>query len=73
MGAVAFELLPHANRVDGHVLDQVRRYSVETATDVVALADGGAIFPTSPDAFEHVGTVTRYRRGEIIATDSSPV
>lgn len=69
MGAVTFELLPHANRYDGLFIDTVRRYSEQTATDVVAVADGGAIFPTSADTFEHVGTVTRYRGGEIIATD----
>lgn len=69
MGAVTFELLPHANRYDGPFIDTMRRYSEQTATDVVAVADGGAIFPTSADAFEQVGTVTRYRGGEIIATD----
>lgn len=70
LGAVRFELLPHANRLDAAFLDNVRRYSAHTATDVVAVADGGALFPTSPDTFAHVGTITRYRRGEIIATDS---
>lgn len=72
MGAVTFELLPHANRADARLLEQVRRYSEQADTDIVAVADGGAIFPTSPDAFEHVGSVTRYRRGDIIATDAFP-
>jgi peptidase E len=70
LGVVAFELLPHADRLDATFLDKVRRYTEESEIDVVAVADGGAIFPTSPDEFDHVGTVTRYRRGEIIATDS---
>ena len=70
LGAVAFELLPHADRLDAAFIDKVRRYSEQAGTDVVAVADGGAIFPTSADEFEHVGTITRYRRGEIIATDS---
>lgn len=70
LGAVSFELLPHVNRLEPAFLDKVRRYSDEAATDVVAMADDGAIFATTPDAFEQVGTVARYRRGEIIATDS---
>jgi peptidase E len=70
LGAVTFELLPHANRVDTAFLDKVRRYTEQTATDVVAVADGAAVFATSSDAFEHVGPITRYRGGEIIATES---
>ena len=70
LGAVTFELLPHANRVDAAFIDKVRRYTEKTATDVVAVGDGGAIFATSPDAFDHVGPITRYRGGEIIATES---
>jgi len=70
LGVVAFELLPHADRLDAAFIDKVRRYTEQTETDVVAVADGGAIFPTSAHEFEHVGTITRYRRGEIIATDS---
>jgi dipeptidase E len=69
LGAVAFELLPHANRLDAAFIDRVRRYTEQSDVDVVAVADGAAIFSTSPDAFEHVGTITRYRHGEIIATD----
>ncbi len=70
LGAVTFELLPHANRVDAGFIDKVRRYTEQTETDVLAVADGGAIISTSADAFDHVGTITRYRHGEIIATDS---
>jgi peptidase E len=69
LGAVAFELLPHADRLDVAFIDKVRRYTEQAETDVVAVADGAAIFSTSADQFEHVGTITRYRRGEIIATD----
>jgi peptidase E len=72
MGVVSYELLPHANRMEATVIDRVRRYSERSVTDVVAIADGGAIFPTSPDAFEHVGVITRYRHGEIIGTDPRP-
>ncbi len=72
LGAVTFELLPHANRLEAAFTDKVRRYTEQTETDVVAVADGGAIFSTSAEAFEHVGTITRYRRGEIIVTDSRP-
>ncbi len=70
IGAVSYEVLPHVSRRETAFIDKVRRYSDEAATDVVALADGAALFATSPDAFEHVGMVTRYRRGEIIATDA---
>jgi peptidase E len=72
LGAVTFELLPHANRLDAAFIDKVRRYSQQTETDVVAVADGSAIFSTSAGEFEHVGTIARYRRGEIIAIDSPP-
>jgi peptidase E len=72
LGTVGFELLPHANRLDAAFIDKVRRYSEQAETDVVAVTDGSAIFPTSPTEFEHVGSITRYRRGEIIATDSPP-
>jgi dipeptidase E len=70
MGVVAFELLPHANRLAAAAIDKVRRYTEQSDIDVVAVADGGAIFPTSSGEFEHVGMFTRYRRGEIIASDS---
>ena len=72
LGAVTFELLPHANRLHAGFIDKVRRYTELTETDVLAVADGGAIISisTSADAFDHVGTITRYRHGEIIATDS---
>jgi peptidase E len=72
LGAVSFELLPHANQVDAVFLDRVRGYSEQTDTDIIAVADGAAIFSTSPGEFQHVGVITRYRRGEIIATDPRP-
>jgi peptidase E len=70
LGAVTFELLPHADRLDPAFLDKVRQYSEQTHTDVVAVADGAALFSSSADEFAHVGAITRYRRGEIIAPDS---
>ncbi len=68
IGAVSYEVLPHASRFGTAFIDRVLRYSDEAATDVVALADGAALFATSPDGFDHVGVVTRYRGGEIIST-----
>ena len=50
LGAVTFELLPHANRLEAAFLDKVRRYSEQTETDIVAVADGGAMFSTSAEA-----------------------
>ena len=72
LGAVSFELLPHANRLDAGFMNKVRGYSERIDADIVAVADGAAIFSASPGEFQHVGVVTRYRRGEIIATDSRP-
>ena len=72
LGAVSFELLPHANRLDPVFMDKVRRYSEQTDTDIVALSDGAAVFSASTGEFDHVGVITRYRRGEIIATDPPP-
>jgi peptidase E len=72
LGAVSFELLPHLNRRDAGFMDKVRSYSAKTDIDVIAVSDGAAIFSTSPGEFEHVGAITRYRRGEIIATVPHP-
>ena len=70
LGAVSYELLPHADRVDAAFMEKVRGYSERTEADIVALAGGAAVFPTATDSFAHTGPVTRYRRGEIIGADA---
>lgn len=66
IGAVPYEFLPHANRVDVAFLEKVQHYSRRIDHDIVALADGGAILHTSPDSSAVVGNFTRYRRGNIV-------
>jgi peptidase E len=66
LGAVAYEVLPHSERWGEAVSAKVREYSRRVDNDIVGLADGSALFPTGPDTFSSVGTVTRYRNGTII-------
>lgn len=66
LGAVNYELLPHLHRWDAAFLAKVRGYSQGVEHDVIALADGGAMFHLGDDAVESVGTITRYRKGHII-------
>jgi dipeptidase E len=63
MGAVAYEVLLHANRCEAEFLERVRRYSERTDTDILAIDDGGAVFAETPHAFDWVGDVARYRQG----------
>ena len=65
MSAVAYEVLPHANRCDAALLDKVRRYSEHVANDVVALSDGAALLH-SGDSVAAVGNVARYRLGATV-------
>lgn len=63
IGAVRFEVLPHADRGPADVADRLAAYSARVDGDVVAIADGGALFPTAPDDFQHEGAIVRHRRG----------
>jgi hypothetical protein len=66
LGAVAYEVLAYASRVDPSFLEKVEQYSSRVDHDVLAMMDGSAIFPTGPDSFEHIGAIARYRHGKII-------
>lgn len=66
MAAVSYEVLPHGSGRDAGFLDTLREYSGQVETDIVALADGSALFPTDAGTFEHDGPITRYRKGQII-------
>jgi peptidase E len=66
VGAVPYELLPHANRFDAAFMAKVEEYSCHVDHDIVALDDAGALIHSSPDAFSPVGRIRRYRRGNII-------
>jgi peptidase E len=66
LAAVPYELLPHANRREQAFLDRVREYSAHVDHDVIALADGGALFHNGVDASANEGAITRYRKGQII-------
>lgn len=63
MHAVAYELLPHRNRWDAAFVEKVRLYSEHVETDILALADGAALFPATAHAFDYIGDVVRYRKG----------
>ena len=63
VGAVPYELLPHANRHEPEFLDKVARYSAQVDNDILAVNDGGAVFPETPHAFDYVGEISRFRRG----------
>ena len=67
MGAVPYEVLPHAERRDAGLLAKVRDYSARAAVDVIALADGAALLHTAPDRFRSVGALTHFRAGGIIS------
>ena len=66
LGAVPYELLPHANRSNAGIVEKARAYSEHVEHDVIALADGGAIFHRGDGDFSIDGTITRYRKGQII-------
>jgi peptidase E len=63
MSALPYEVLPHVNRWDDAFLDKVARYSAKVENDIIALADGAAVFPETAHAFDYVGDVVRYRQG----------
>ena len=66
MGAVDYELLPHAGRPDAAFLTKLHEYSTHVENDIVALTDGSAVFSTGSGTFDRDGTVSRYRKGQII-------
>ena len=47
LGLVDYQLLPHLNRFEGPFLDTVRRYSECVPYDIIALADGEAVWHMS--------------------------
>ena len=63
IGAVSYEILPHVNRWNDEFLDKVSRYSARVENDIIAMADGAAVFPQTEHAFHYVGEVIRYRQG----------
>ena len=63
MSAVPYEVLPHLNRWDEEFLEKVSRYSARLENDIIAIADGAAVFPQTLHSFEYVGEVSRYRQG----------
>jgi peptidase E len=63
MSAVAYEVLPHANRYDAAFTERVRRYSERIDNDILAIDDGAAVFAETPHAFDWVGDVARFRQG----------
>jgi peptidase E len=65
LGAVNYELLPHANRWDAAFLAKVRDYSAQVENDVIGLADGSAMWHSASEV-ESNGPITRYRKGNII-------
>jgi peptidase E len=66
LGMVRYELLPHLHRWDAAFIAIVCRYSQGIEHDVLALADGAAIFHAADDAVDTVGMIRRYRNGHII-------
>ena len=63
MNAVPYEVLPHVDRWDEAFLERVTHYSAKVDNDIIALADGAALFPQTEHAFQYVGGVVRYRQG----------
>jgi dipeptidase E len=66
LAAVSYELLPHHQRWDASFLEKVRGYSARIDNDIVALADGGALFHQGSGKADVFGPITRYRKGQII-------
>lgn len=66
LGAVPYELVPHRNRWPAAFLEKVQAYSAQLDHDVIALADGGAMLHLGNAPPVSDGTITRYRKGNII-------
>lgn len=64
--AVAYELVPHPIAAEEALVDKFRDYSHAVENDVLLLGPGSAIFPAGAAAFHSTGTITRYRKGQII-------
>lgn len=65
-GAVAYEILPHVDRLDSAFLESVLRYSARIENDIIGLSDGAALFHIGPHSFTHVGDIVRYRAGALV-------
>lgn len=64
-GAVAYEVLPHADRWEAPFLERVLDYSARLDHDIIGVPDGGALFHIGPHTFDYVGEVVRYRKGTV--------
>lgn len=67
LGAVPYELFPHVNRYQPPLLERVRAYSAHVDNDVLALADGAAVFHIGDEAVKTTGGLTQFRGGEVVA------
>jgi peptidase E len=63
LGIVAYEMLPHLNRLAPSFLELVWRYSQRVEHDVLALADGAALLYANSDTYRCLGRVVRFRNG----------
>ena len=51
LGLVAYEILPHINRLELSFLEKVRYYSEQVDHDVIGLADGTALLHLNTDEY----------------------
>jgi peptidase E len=63
LGVVAYEILPHLNRLEPSFLELVRRYSERVGHDVIALSDGAALLYANSDSYKCLGRVVRFHNG----------
>jgi dipeptidase E len=66
LAAVPYEFVPHRDRRPPAFLEQLRAYSVQLDHDVVAAADGSAMMHLGDGPPLGDGSITRYRKGNII-------
>ena len=71
LGLVGYEMLPHLNRLEPPFLETVRCYSERVTHDIIALADGAAVFHESADDYRCVGHAMRFRNGVISSIETA--
>ena len=71
LGLVGYEILPHLNRLEPPFLELVRRYSERVTHDIIALADGDAVFHESAEDYRCVGHAMRFRNGVISSIETA--